>query len=298
VKLLLVCMLSAFTLAACSTAASSPPAAVQTGVDPATWVRIAAGPYSSGPQGQAAQLDYDYEIMVTDVTNAQYAAYLDAALAAGTVTLVDGDVVGYYHGDAYHGHKHEERIDPGDYLHVPGNAAELRLILDGARFAAMPGYENHPMVMVTWFGARAFCEAEGGRLPTQAEWEKAARGTDGRAYPWGNELARNQANYYNSQDIFEKVFGKGGDTTPVGYYNGKTYGSYQTLDGASPYGLHDMAGNVWQWTSDVTEGIHYRFMRGGSKADYGYMLRSWSSNNAGPEYAGPSVGFRCARDAK
>jgi formylglycine-generating enzyme required for sulfatase activity len=295
----LFCLLAVFLLAACGSGERyAPPAQVDTGVDAERWVRIPAGTYVAGPRAEPTQIDYDFEVMLTDVTNAQYAAHLNAALAAGTVKLVDGDVVGYYPGDAYHGHKHEERIDPGDYLHVPGNAIEARLNFEGARFAVMPGYENHPMVMVTWFGARAFCEAQGGRLPTQAEWEKAARGADGRAYPWGNELARNQANYYNSQDIFEKVFGKGGDTTPVGYYNGKMYGSYQTIDGASPYGLYDMAGNVWQWTNDVTEGIHYRFMRGGSKADYGYMLRVWSSNNAGPEYAGPSVGFRCARDVK
>ena len=295
---LALCLL-VLLLAGCATQAL--PATIErvdTGVDPEGWARIPAGPFVYGQHAEPARIDYDYDMMLTDVTNAQYADYLNRALAGGAVKLVDGKVVGPYPGDVFHGHKHEQRIDAGDYLHVPAQAPELRLTYTDGAFAPLAGYENHPMVMVTWFGARAYCEAVGGRLPTQAEWEKAARGADDRAYPWGNALARNQANYYNSRDAIEKALGKGGDTTPVGYYNGRTYGAYATLDGASPFGLYDMAGNVWQWTSDLTEGAHYRFMRGGSKADYGYMLRVWSSNNAGPDYAGPSVGFRCARDAQ
>lgn len=151
------------------------------------------------------------------------------------------------------------------------------------------------MVLVTWFGARAYCEFYGGRLPTDVEWEKAARGADGRPFPWGDRIERNHANFYSSFDLFEKIVGKQGDTTPVGFYNGKTYDGYQTCDGRSPYGLYDMAGNVWQWTDDIQEGIHDRFMRGGSKANYGYNLRVWTRNSASPDYASPNVGFRCAR---
>jgi formylglycine-generating enzyme len=284
---------------------------IDTGVNPDSWAAVPAGPYLSGQHDAPASIDYDYEIMVTLVTNAQYAAYLNQALAQGKVKKVDtfsieklrgksvGDqIVGFYPGDVYHGHKHEEKIEAGDWLHVPLKEPGIRIVFDGETFASLPGYENHPMVLVSWFGAKAYCEAFGGRLPNEAEWEKAARGTDNRPYPWGNDLARNQANYYSSKDIFEKIVGKQGDTTPVGFYNGKTYNGYQTRSAASPYGLYDMAGNVWQWTSNVYEGIHYRTLRGGSKADYGYNLRIWTRNNARPDYASVNVGFRCARDAK
>jgi len=88
----------------------------------------------------------------------------------------------------------------------------------------------------------------------------------------------------------------GSRTTPVGFYNGQSYDGYITLDSSSPYGLYDMAGNVWQWTSNVYEGMHYRFMRGGSKDTYDMDLRIWTRNNATPTYFSPGVGFRCVRN--
>jgi formylglycine-generating enzyme required for sulfatase activity len=78
-------------------------------------------------------------------------------------------------------------------------------------------------------------------------------------------------------------------------YDGRSHGGYVTLDGRSPYGLFDMAGNVWQWTGDVREGTHYRSLRGGSHTSYAYNLRIWSHNNADPTHTSPTVGFRCAR---
>ena len=210
--------------------------------------------------------------------------------------MVGDEVVGYYEGDVFRGYKHEKEIAEGDYIHLPMSDPGLRLVYENGRFLPLPGYENHPMVQVSWFGAKAYCEAGGGRLPTDVEWEKAARGTDGRAYPWGEAIARNNANFYSSHDLFEKLFGKQGNTTPVGFYNGAAYAGYQTLDSASPYGLYDMAGNVWQWTGDIYEDQHYRYLRGGSKDNYEYNLRVWTRNSAGPAYFSPAVGFRCARD--
>lgn len=266
-----------------------------TGVDPNAWARIPAGTFYFGQHNEMVTIAQPYEMMVTDVTNAQYAAYLNAALAAGTVKIDGDSVVGYYPGDAFHGHKHEVEIAAGDWLHVPLKDPSLRLTFDGATFGVKPGYENHPMTMVTWFGAKAYCEFIGGRLPSEAEWERAARGDDDRPFPWGDEIALNNANFYASGDPFEAIAGKQGDTTPVGFYNGNAYNGYQTLDSASPYGLHDVAGNVWQWVSDITEGIHDRILKGGSKGVYGYNLRIWTRNAARPDYASPSVGFRCAR---
>jgi formylglycine-generating enzyme required for sulfatase activity len=276
---------------------SSPPTAYETGVDPETWVVVPSGEFLSGMHDHELSVEHDYEIMVTDVTNEQYASYLNEALAAGTIEISDGEVVGYYPGDEFHGGNHEERIDAGDWLHMPVEEPGLRLAYDGSTFSAQPGFENHPMVMVTWFGAKAYCEFNDGRLPSELEWEKAARGTDGRPYPWGDDIERNQANYYSSHDLFEKIVGSQGLTTPVGFYNGNTYDGYQTLTATSPYGLYDMAGNVWQWTADDYEDQHYRYLRGGSKAEYEYNLRVWTRNSAGPEYFSPSVGFRCVQDS-
>jgi len=268
---------------------------VDTGVAADAWAKIPAGEFVLGQHADKGMVEKPYEIMVTDVTNAQYAGYLNAALAKGTAKIAGNQVVGYYPGDLFHGHKHEKEIKAGDWLHVPLNDPSLRLAFDGKTFGVKPGYENHPMTLVTWFGARAYCEFYGWRLPSEAEWEKAARGTDDRPFPWGHEIALNNANFYASRDPFERLTGKQGDTTPVGFYNGKVYDGYQTADSRSPYGLYDMAGNVWQWTADLQTGIHDRWLRGGSKDNYGYNLRIWEHNSAPPDYASPSVGFRCVR---
>ncbi|MCZ7539887.1 MAG: formylglycine-generating enzyme family protein [Anaerolineae bacterium] len=298
IGLIFVLIVAAGLLTACGGEAEAKPPVIDTGVDPESWAVVPAGEFLEGQHEHPTLVDYDYEIMVTDVTNAQYARYLNEALAAEAVKLVaeDQDIVGYYPGDEFRGAKHEEPIAEGDWLHVDLDEGGLRLSFDGTTFTPLPGYENHPMVQVTWFGARAYCEYYDWRLPSEVEWEKAARGTDNRPYPWGDELERNNANFYSSHDLYQKITDSRGGTTPVGFYNGKTYDGYKTLDSPSPYGLYDMAGNVWQWTGNVYEEQHYRYMRGGSKMEYEQWLRVWARNNAAPKYFGPSVGFRCARD--
>jgi formylglycine-generating enzyme required for sulfatase activity len=235
--------------------------------------------------------------MVTDVTVASYVDFLNAALADGTARIGEHAVLAAYSGDTYVGVKHEVRIDPGDYRLVPLDDPASRFTFDGQAFAVKIGWETHPMSNVTWFGARAYCRYYGWRLPTEMEWEKAARGTDGRAYPWGSELTRNHANFYNSRDPYEEMSSFGSRTTPVGFYQGKTYDRHVTHDAASPYGLYDMAGNVWQWIGDTPSGpgASDRFMRGGSKDSYAKDLRVWVRNSAPPMYYGPGVGFRCTR---
>ena len=313
ILLSLLMMTLLLTSGCVSQASAAPPPSYNTGVNPDSWVTVPAGEFLMGEHNDPTLISYDYEIMVTDVTNAQYAKYLNEALAAEAVKIETVDnqlgVFGYYPGDVFHGGRHEVEITAGDKLLVPLNNTDLRLVYDESTstFSVKSSYENHPMTVVTWFGAWAYCDFYGYRLPTEAEWEKAARGpavpawekstpgTDERSFPWGDEIKRNNANYYDSRDPFEKVAGKQGDTTPVGFYNGGTYDGYQTLNSPSPYGLYDMAGNVWQWTGNVYEGTAERYLRGGSMREPDFMLRVYSRNSVRPDYYSPSFGFRCVR---
>ena len=134
-------------------------------------------------------LDYDYEIMQTPVTNEQYAGFLNEAIAAGRINLAGDEVTAYYPGDKFNGGRHEIEIAAGDWLVLPVNDIDSRLVYGGSTFTVKPGYEDHPVTMVTWFGALAYAEYYGWRLPTDAEWEKAARGDDNRPYPWGSGIS-------------------------------------------------------------------------------------------------------------
>ena len=307
---LLIALLATACAPTSESGAITPPY-IDTGVDSETWVTIPMGEFPYGQHDHMTDVA-DYQIMITDVTVEQYANFLNDALASGDVRVSDfeieaGEAVwheegagGYYGGDPFDEYKHEEEIKAGDHLYMPFTEG-LRLTFDGQTFTAMPTYANHPMTMVTWFGANAYCEFYDMRLPTEIEWEKAARGIEiidghGLPFPWGEEIEGNNANYYSSFDLFEKMYGKLGNTTPVGFYNGQTYEGYETLDSASPYGLYDMGGNVWQWMGDDIADQHYRHMRGGSFYSYEVDLRVWKIDSAGPQHYGASIGFRCASD--
>ena len=175
------------------------------------------------------------------------------------------------------------------------------------RNPGFPQHKGHPVVCVSWNDARAFCDWAGLDLPTEAEWEKAARGTDARRYPWGNDWDPNRANFCDSScplDVSWKDSAASDGyayTSPVGCY----------AAGASPYGALDMAGNVWQWCDDWFEERAYdryaagdlaapatgqnRVNRGGCWAnaarDCRTSFRAWYP----PENRNAFLGFRVAK---
>ncbi len=287
------------TLVSCSTAVivDEEIKSVDTGVDPDTWAVVPAGSFYYNMHAYETDIDYDYEIMITDVTNQQYANYLNEALAKEIIHIEDGNIMGYYPGDPFDGYLHEWEIPEGQYLHMPYAEAGSHIKFENDTFVVGKGFENHPVVMVTWFGAKAYADFYGYRLPKEIEWAKAARGTDKRAYPWGDHINANITNYGSSKNAIQRLLGGNiARTTPVGYYNGSTYEDFETQDNRSPYGLYDMGGNVWQWVGDDYPDVHYRYMRGGSFTNYEYNLFVWARNSAGPDFYNINIGFRCARD--
>jgi eukaryotic-like serine/threonine-protein kinase len=141
-----------------------------------------------------------------------------------------------------------------------------------------------PVTDVTWHEARTYCAFAGGRLPSENEWEKAARGSDGREFPWGNDVDCGRANWGNFENegpCAGKAPGK-----PV------VVGSYPR--GASPFGVLDMAGNVWEWVADKYDrDPSRRVVRGGSCCSYFVEPRAANRNAWDPNHRDGDLGFRC-----
>ncbi len=179
------------------------------------------------------------------------------------------------------------------YKNEVTNAQYRQCIEDGVCSGNLSSYPetDYPAVYMDWYEANEYCTWAGGRLPTEAEWEKAARGTDGRTYPWGEE---------SPTCILAQFCDCSGETVPVGSF----------LGGASPYGALDMAGNVWEWVADWYDAEYYqnspsqnptgpasgtgRVIRGGSWHISGRYLRVSYRDWLNPDYSsGNRGGFRC-----
>ena len=229
-----------------------------------------------------------YEIDLFAVTNIEFAEFLNAY---GT------------------------NISPEGYEMLDSDAAYRHIFLDGSSWYAEGGYGDHPVIEVSWYGANTYCDYYGKRLPTEAEWEKTARGgcevggnpatcddpADERAYPWGDaEPTCDHANYIDDEHGYPYTYCVG-DTTSVGIYS----------RGMSPYGAYDMAGNVWEWVKDWYDYNYYdytpymdpqgpgsgtsRVLRGGSWCFGAYGLRVSYRSYLGPVFSVINIGFRFVR---
>jgi iron(II)-dependent oxidoreductase len=234
---------------------------------------IPAGPFymgsDSGPRDERPRHRVElpaFYIDRTPVTNAQFAEFLN--------------VVGHVNSQ---GLRLFDIDDP-----------DARVRKKGDRWVAYPGSEDHPVVEASWNGARDYCAWAGKRLPTEAEWEKAARGTDGRRFPWGN----------SPPDRSRARFNAGWhDTAPVGSFP----------QGVSPYGVLDLAGNGWEWVSsayfpypynpkdgreDLTPGPE-RVTRGGgqdSRPEHLTTTHRGAGLSRNFRSGHHNIGFRCARN--
>ena len=213
----------------------------------------------------------DYWIDQTEVTNAMFALFLQ-------------DTGNQSEGGAW----------------LTENDPDIHVFLSDGQWQAEAGFEDHPMVEVTWYGASAYCQWAGRELPTEAQWEKAARGTDGRIYPWGSQYGAELANADNTGDTCD-----GGacdsftDSAPVGSFP----------EGASPFGALDMAGNVWELTTDFYSADYFgispaqnpqgpqegdtRVLKGGSFSSPLRVLRSARRGEADTSGSNFNIGFRC-----
>lgn len=210
-----------------------------------------------------------FRLMRFEVTNAQFAAFV-----AETAHVTDPERRGFGY------------VWPGRWTKVPGADWQHRSGPASDRI----GLDEHPVVQVSWQDADAFCRHHGLRLPSEEEWEFAARGTDGRLFPWGmaapDEDGTRRADYGTNECCAADMTDGYHETAPVGSYPA----------GVSPFGLHDMAGNVWEWTSSPDGDSGKYVIRGGGWGNNPFCLRVSYRHKNPPDIGLDMVGFRCAGD--
>jgi iron(II)-dependent oxidoreductase len=230
-----------------------------------------------------------YYIDKYEVTNAQYKKFIDET--GHSVPTESREAVKNILREVF---QSTGQLDvPDSYINAVMDTCEPYIWKNGTY---PPNKADHPVLLVSWDDANAYCQWAGKRLPTEAEWEKAARGKDGRTYPWGEEIDPTRLNYDEHA----------GGTTKVGSYP----------LGVSPFGVYDMAGNVWEWVADWYDKDYYRYsprknpkgpksgtshvLRGGSWKFDGYDARVADRNYhlGNPSYVYNLNGFRCAKDAR
>ena len=235
-------------------------------------VRVPAGPFTMGADdGPADERPAhvvtlrEFEIDRLPVTNAQFASFLQRT----------------------------GPVSPNDGRYFDWDDADARIHRADGAWRADSGYDDHPVVEASWLGGVTYCRSLGKRLPTEAEWEKAARGGDGRRYPWGNAAPA----------ATHARFGRGyNETAPAGAHPA----------GVSPFGALDMAGNAWHWVSSAYRPYPYRdddgredaapgpvrSTRGGGHDSSATEIRTTERGrnlSRSPQAGHHNIGFRCAR---
>jgi formylglycine-generating enzyme required for sulfatase activity len=233
------------------------------------WCTIPGGEYHYGENGSLQNdLNEDYQMMTFEVTNSQFVTFLNEAIKLGTITVPGSLPIGEYEGDAHWPAAHRMAADVND--------PDSRMSWNGVEFVADLGHENKPVSEVPWFGAYFFARHYSLSLPTEREWEKAARGLNDDPYPWGADpLSCELAN----------TAGCGARLIDVG-----------TTDGASPFGVRDMIGNVWEWVDDfMAPDDPHRVLKGGSCNSTTHTTYVHSRNHDDAWHTSYFYGFRCIK---
>jgi formylglycine-generating enzyme required for sulfatase activity len=266
-------------------------------VDGMTMLCVPAGPFLMGSDENDRYRDDEipqrtvhldaYWIDQTEVTNAMFAAFVNET-----------------------GYQTDAENQRWSYAYVPGTGWQQQAAADWLHplgsDSSIEGLDDHPVVRVSWNDAQAYCRWAERQLPTEAQWEKAARGEDGRKYPWGDEFYCAYGNFddqtLSNSYVMSAVRGCDGfsPTAPVGHFP----------DGASPYGAMDMSGNVWEWAADWYLANYYRnapdenplgpstgtrrAIRGGFWYYNSWDVRAASRGWNPPDFTWHLIGFRCA----